>query len=70
MDTTKPMCGEMWENIHTKTRTKILSRIFFNIHHEYYFGTILMDTYTHYKTFQKHWIKVKECENNGFKIHL
>jgi hypothetical protein len=60
MDIIKPIHGEIWENIHTKTRTKILNRIFFNVHHEYYSGNILINTYTHYKTFQKHWVKVKE----------
>lgn len=56
----KPEPGETWINIHTNTKTKILNRIFFNIHHEYNLLGDLgkYDTYTHYKTFQKHWKKV------------
>lgn len=56
----KPERGEIWENIHTKTKTKILDRIFFNIHHEETLDGIgQLDSYTHYKTFQKHWVKLE-----------
>lgn len=54
----KPQSGEVWENMHTKTRAKIIDRIFFNIHYYEYLNDITLDCYTHYKTFQKHWIKI------------
>lgn len=51
----KPEPGEIWENIHTRRKTKIIKRIFFNILHE---NELTGYTYTHYKTFAKHWIKI------------
>lgn len=55
----KPEQGEIWENIHTKKKTTILGRLFFNIHHQDIEDEIgIGDMYTHYRKFQKHWRKV------------
>lgn len=55
----KPREGERYLNIHTKDICTVIDKIFFNV--VYLYDSKPKDTnpqYCHYKTFQKHWLKV------------
>jgi len=64
IDMDKVEVGKKYRNVHTNIECRVASKIFFNIKH-YSDNAPGHPTYTHYKTFRKHWVEVSGEEMEG-----